>query len=171
MRGNTTDRDETRPDIMIRNARIGDHGIVVSQQAALYHAEYGWDSTYEALAAEIVAGFIRDHDPARERCFIADCDGEVVGALYVMRKDDETAKIRLVHVSSAMRGRGLGKRLIDEALCFARSAGYRRMTLWTNSCLMDARRLYERAGFVLVGENAHVSFGHALTGQTFERDL
>lgn len=137
----------------------------------LYHHEYGWDGTYEALAAEIVAGFIRTHDTARETCFIAERDGDIVGAAYVMRKDDDMAKLRLVHVDPSMRGRGLGRRLVEECMAFARSAGYRRMTLWTNSCLNEARRLYEATGFVLVAEEDHVSFGHALTGQTFERDL
>ncbi|HEU4852425.1 MAG TPA: GNAT family N-acetyltransferase [Telluria sp.] len=157
--------------IILRDPRAGDMGWIVHRQAVLYAQEYGWNSEYEALVAEIVAKFVREFDPASERCWIAEQDGKVVGSVFVVRQDEATAKLRLLYVDPCARGLGLGRRLVDECLGFARGAGYRRMVLWTNSVLVDARRIYERAGFELVEENEHRSFGKDLIGQVWARDL
>lgn len=157
--------------IVLREPRPGDLGWVVHRQTLLYAREYGWNGDFEALAAEIVARFVRDFDPARERCWIAERDGTGVGAVFVVREDDATARLRMLYVDADARGSGLGARLVDECLAFARRAGYRRMVLWTNSVLVAARRIYERAGFELIEETPHRSFGHDLIGQTWARDL
>lgn len=158
-------------EIVIRRHRPGDMGAVISGHARLYHEEYGWDVTFEALVAEIAAKFITGHDPARERAFIAEHAGEVVGSAFIVRDTDETAKLRLVYVERRMRGTGLGKRLVSEAIAFARACGYRRLTLWTNDILHAARRIYEAEGFQLVSEEQHRSFGKDLVGQYWELEL
>lgn len=158
-------------DIVIRRHEPGDMGAVISGHARLYNEEYGWDVTFEALVAEIAAKFITTHDPERERAFIAEHRGEVVGSALIVRDTDETAKLRLVYVERRMRGTGLGKRLVREAIQFARTCGYRRLTLWTNDNLHAARRIYETEGFRLVSEEKHTSFGKGLVGQYWELDL
>jgi DNA-binding MarR family transcriptional regulator/GNAT superfamily N-acetyltransferase len=157
--------------LLLREPEPGDLGLVVSRQARLYAEEYGWNRDYEALVAEIVAGFVRDFDPARERCWIAERDGEVVGSVFVVRQDDAVARLRLLYVDPMARGLGLGRRLVDECIRFARGRGYRRLVLWTNDCLVSARRIYQAAGFRLTGEEPHHSFGKDLVGQTWELDL
>lgn len=157
--------------IAIRRHQPGDMGAVIAGHARLYHEEYGWDVTFEALVAEIAAKFIAEHDPARERAFIAEHAGEVVGSAFIVRDTDETAKLRLVFVERRMRGTGLGKRLVREAITFARETGYRRLTLWTNDILVAARRIYEAEGFRLVSEEKHTSFGQDLVGQYWELEL
>ena len=157
--------------LLLREPEPGDMGLVVSRQARLYAEEYGWDAGYEALVAEIVAGYLRDFDPAKERCWIAERDGEMVGSVFVVRQDDEVARLRLLYVDPVARGLGLGRRLVDECLRFARARGYRRMVLWTNDCLVAARRIYQAAGFRLTAEEPHRSFGKDLVGQTWELDL
>ena len=149
----------------------GDMGWIVHRQAILYAEEYGWDGTYEALAAEIVAHFIKNYDPKRERCWIAEKDGARVGAVFVAKASDELAKLRLLHVEPEARGLGIGKRLVEESVRFARQAGYSKMTLWTQSILHAARHLYKQAGFQVVREEQHHSFGKELTAETWELEL
>jgi len=155
----------------LRPHQPGDMGWVVRAHGLLYAAEYGWNQEFEGLVAEIVAEFIRNFDGARERCWIAEIDGEIVGSVFLVRKTVETAKLRLLIVDPRARGLGIGKRLVDECLNFARQAGYREVTLWTNSVLSAARRIYQAAGFRLVEAEPHHSFGHDLVGETWVRSL
>lgn len=157
--------------VVLRDPAPGDLGRVVTGQAALYAHEYGWDWTFEALVADIVAHYVRDFAPGRERCWIAERDARVIGSVFVVRHDDETAKLRLLYIDASARGLGLGRRLVREAMSFARAAGYRRMILWTNDILVAARRIYETEGFALVEEERHRSFGADLVGQVWARDL
>src|SRR4029077_383026 len=159
------------PAIILRPHQPGDMGWVTSAHGALYAAEYGWDITFEALVGKITAEFIENFDPKRERCWIAELDGERVGSVFVVRKNDEVAKLRLLIVDPRARGLKLGTKLVAEALRFAKSAGYSSMTLWTQSILTAARGIYQRAGFSLVAEEPHHSFGADLIGETWERDL
>lgn len=162
---------EPSPSYLLRNPQPGDMGWIIHRQAVLYAQEYGWNNEYEALVADILAKFVREFDPARERCWITEKDGKVIGSVFVVRQDDTTAKLRLLYVDPCARGLGIGSRLVDECLRFSRQAGYARMVLWTNSILTDARRIYDKAGFQLVEEEAHRSFGKDLVGQVLARDL
>jgi DNA-binding MarR family transcriptional regulator/GNAT superfamily N-acetyltransferase len=165
------DKAEQKTLYLLRQHQPGDMGWIVHRQAVLYADEYGWDGTYEALAAEIVAQFIKNYDAKRERCWIAEKDGERVGAVFVAKATDEVAKLRLLHVESEARGLGIGKRLVEECVRFARQAGYKKMTLWTQSILHAARHLYRQAGFQVVSEEQHHSFGKDLIAETWELDL
>jgi DNA-binding MarR family transcriptional regulator/GNAT superfamily N-acetyltransferase len=165
------DKAEPKTPYLLRQHQPGDMGWIVYRQGLLYADEYGWDGTYEALAAEIVAQFIKNYDPSRERCWIAEKDGERVGAVFVAKASDEIAKLRLLHVEREARGLGIGKRLVEECVRFARQAGYKKMTLWTQSILHAARHLYKEAGFQVVREEQHRSFGKDLTAETWELDL
>jgi DNA-binding MarR family transcriptional regulator/GNAT superfamily N-acetyltransferase len=156
---------------LLRPPRPGDLGWVIQRQAAGYAAEYGWDETYEALVARIIADYVDAHDPAREAAWIAEADGQRVGSILCVRKSDTVAQLRLLYVDPAARGLGIGSKLVEECLRFARAAGYTEMTLWTNSVLADARRIYQRTGFTLTGEEAHRSFGADLVGQNWSRSL
>jgi DNA-binding MarR family transcriptional regulator/GNAT superfamily N-acetyltransferase len=160
-----------QPAVTIRAHGAGDIGWVISAHARLYSEVYGWDISFEALVAEIAAKFLREFRPRQERCFIAELDGAPVGSAFVVRESDEVAKLRLVLVETRAQGLGLGKRLVRDALAFARAAGYRRMTLWTNDILHAARAIYIAEGFRLVAEENHHSFGKDLVGQNWERDL
>jgi len=154
-----------------RLGRPGDLGWVVQAHGELYAEEFGWDMTFEALVARIVADFGADHDPEREAAWIAEDETDRVGCVFCVREDDETARLRILLVDQRARGQGLGARLVDECLAFAREAGYRRMVLWTNHPLAAARAIYLNAGFELVTEEPHHSYGVDLVGQTYARDL
>jgi DNA-binding MarR family transcriptional regulator/GNAT superfamily N-acetyltransferase len=156
---------------VIRPPRPGDLGWVVARNGALYAEEYGWDTSYEALVARIVADYVDQHDAARECAWIAEVDGEPAGCVLCVKEDDTTARLRLLLVEPSARGMGIGGRLVEECLRFARRAGYRRMVLWTNDVLTAARRIYRRAGFELIGSEKHTSFGHDLVGETWSREL
>jgi DNA-binding MarR family transcriptional regulator/predicted N-acetyltransferase YhbS len=156
---------------LLRPPRPGDLGWVVQRQAAGYTAEYGWDQTYEAAVARIVADYVDHRDPAREAAWIAEADGERVGSILCVRRSDAVAQLRLLYVDPAARGLGIGATLVDECLRFARAAGYTEIMLWTNSVLAGARRIYERAGFMLGEEEPHHSFGADLVGQIWSRPL
>jgi GNAT superfamily N-acetyltransferase len=159
-------------EIVIRPlSRPGDLGWVVLAHGESYAAEFGWDTSFEALVARIVADYAGDHDPAREAAWIAELDGERVGCVFCVAADQQTAQLRILLVTPAARGRRLGGRLVDECLAFAGRAGYRRIRLWTNHPLVAARRIYLARGFRLIREEPHHSFGKDLTGQVYEREL
>ena len=157
-----------RASATLREPRPGDMGWVVQSHGERYAGEYGFDSSFEALVAEIAAQFLRSFDASRERCWIAELDGAPVGSVFLVRHDDEIAKLRLLLVEPAGRGLGLGKRLVGECIGFARACGYRKITLWTQSILTAARKIYQDAGFVLVASEPHRSFGQNLIGETWE---
>lgn len=157
--------------VTLRSHRPGDIGWVIQRQASLYADEYGWNIEFEALIAGICADFLRDRQPEREFCWIAERSGERLGAVFLVRQDDHEAKLRLLHVERAARGAGVGTMLVARCVEQARLCGYARLTLWTNSVLADARRLYERVGFTLEREDPHFSFGKDLVGQHWRMEL
>lgn len=167
----TLGRRRSPPAATLRAHRPGDIGWVIHRQASLYAQEYGWNIEFEALIAGICADFLRDFRPGREFCWIAERNHERLGAVFLVRQDEEEAKLRLLHVEQAARGLGMGTMLVGRCVEQARASGYRRLTLWTNSVLTDARRLYERAGFTLEKEEPHSSFGAELVGQYWRLDL
>jgi len=155
----------------LREPRPGDMGWVVQSHGALYASEYGFNAGFEALVAEIVAKFLGSFDASRERCWIADRDGAPVGSVLLVRDSDDVAKLRLLLVDPAGRGQGLGQRLVEECIAFAKACGYRKITLWTQSILLAARKIYQDAGFVQVASEPHRSFGQSLVGETWELKL
>ena len=155
----------------LRAPEPGDLGWVVQRNGAVYAEEFGWDASYEALVARIVADYAEHHDPGCEAAWIAEVDGVRAGCVFCVRENETTARLRLLLVEPWARGLGIGGRLTDEVLRFARRAGYTGITLWTNDILADARRIYQRAGFTLDRENPHHSFGHDLIGQDWSRPL
>jgi DNA-binding MarR family transcriptional regulator/GNAT superfamily N-acetyltransferase len=162
---------EAKTPYLIRPHQPGDIGWVVSRHGALYAEEYGWDETFEALVAEIAAKFVRRFDAKRERCWIAEKDGENVGSVFLVKKSATVAQLRLLIVDPKARGLGIGHRLVEECIAFARRIGYRKIILWTNDILHAARRIYESKGFRLVEEERHHSFGKDLVGQIWELKL
>jgi DNA-binding MarR family transcriptional regulator/GNAT superfamily N-acetyltransferase len=165
--------DRAAPDVpyILRPPRPGDMGWIVSRHGALYGKEYGWDERLEALCAEIVATFVRNFDPKRERCWIAERNGENVGSVLLVKDSDEVARLRLLLVEPQARGLGIGARLVEECVRFAQEAGYRKITLWTHSVLTAARHIYQQAGFVLVDSWTHDDFGKTLVGENWDLEL
>jgi DNA-binding MarR family transcriptional regulator/N-acetylglutamate synthase-like GNAT family acetyltransferase len=153
---------------VLRPHQPGDMGWVVHRHGVLYAQEYQWDEQFEALVAEIVAKFIQNLDAKRERCWIAERDGEIVGSVFLVKHSKTVAKLRLLLVEPAARGLGIGKRLVEECVCFARQAGYKKITLWTQSSLRAARGIYGKAGFHLVEQKRHHSWGHDLVAETWD---
>src|SRR5438445_3435768 len=170
MEGILTRADRRRLPYILRPHRVGDMGWIVHREGVGYAEQYGWDETFEALVARIVDQFVTNFDPSRERCWIAEIDGQNVGHILLVKHPEEpdTAKLRLLFVESSARGMGLGDALVKECIRFARTAGYKKVVMWTQSMLVGAQRIYERAGFRLVSEAPHRSFGKDLVGQTWE---
>jgi DNA-binding MarR family transcriptional regulator/GNAT superfamily N-acetyltransferase len=166
-------KDRRAQPLILRPHRVGDMGWVVHREAVGYAQQFGWDETFEALVAKIVADFIASFDPARERCWIAEVDGQNVGHIFLVRHPAQpgAAKLRLLFVEPCARATGVGEALVNECIHFARSAGYRKVVLWTQSILTAAHRIYQKAGFRLVREEPHHSFGHDLIGQEWELEL
>jgi DNA-binding MarR family transcriptional regulator len=158
-------------EIVLRAHRAGDLGWIMERHGALYGAERGWGAPFEALVGEVCVGFLRGFDPARERCWIAERAGERLGCVFLQDGGGDTAKLRMLLVEPAARGLGLGGRLVEECVGFARSAGYRELTLWTQSVLEAARHIYARRGFQLLRSEPHELFGIPLTGETWAMKL
>ncbi len=154
--------------VTLRSHQPGDMGWVVARHGALYAAEYGWSSHIEAITAEIVSGFLKTSDPARERCWIAEIDGEPVGSIFLVRDSDEVARIRLLIVDPKGRGLGIGRMLVEASIAFARNAGYRKITLWTHAVLTAARAIYQKQGFRLIEQWVHDDFGKPEPSETWE---
>jgi len=157
--------------VVLRSLQIGDIGWVAHRHGIFYAQEYGWDGTFEALVAEIAAQFVKNFDPAWENAWIAECESRVVGSVFLVKVSDTEAKLRLLYVEPEMRGTGLGRRLTQECIAFAKAKGYEKLTLWTNDILHAAKHIYQTSGFVLLSEEAHHSFGQDLVGQYWARDL
>jgi DNA-binding MarR family transcriptional regulator/ribosomal protein S18 acetylase RimI-like enzyme len=157
--------------VALRGLRPGDLGWIVQRHAEVYAREYGWDPSFEAFVARIAADYLDGHQPARDSAWIAEVDGQRAGCVLCVRNDTETAQLRVLLVEEWARGHGLGTRLVDECIRFARDCGYRKLVLWTNDILVAARRLYVAAGFELLREESHLSFGKHLTGQFWQLRL
>jgi DNA-binding MarR family transcriptional regulator/GNAT superfamily N-acetyltransferase len=156
---------------VLRQPRPGDMGWIASRHAVLYAQEYGWTDPFEGLCAQIVADFVNNYDAKRERCWIAELDGENAGTVMLVKETDEVARLRLLLVEPAARGRGIGARLVGECVLFARAAGYRRITLWTHSVLTAARHIYRQAGFTLTSSETHHSWGKEVVSEHWDLEL
>jgi DNA-binding MarR family transcriptional regulator/GNAT superfamily N-acetyltransferase len=167
--GDTNNKPQGRP--VLRAPRFGDFGWIVSRHAEIYAQEYNWGEPFEGLCAQIVADFANKNDPKRERCWVAELNGENAGAVMLVRDSDEVARIRLLIVDPKARGFGLGQRLVDECVAFARRAGYRRVTLWTHSVLTAARHIYEKAGFTLTSSEPRHTWGQDVVAEFWDLDL
>ncbi|NHK29705.1 MAG: MarR family transcriptional regulator [Asgard group archaeon] len=152
----------------LRTHEPGDMGWIVYLHGYLYSQEYGWNEEFEALVSQIVADFLKNFNPAKERCWVAEMDREIVGSVFVVYESDNTAKLRLLLVDPKARGMGLGTRLVEECIKFARRCGYKKLVLWTNSVLLEANHIYKKKGFKLVNQEKHHSFGHDLIGENWE---
>lgn len=159
--------DHSNP-FYLRTHEPGDMGWVTHRHGVLYAKEYGWDENFEALVAQITADFIKNYNPTKERCWIAEVNGEIVGSVFVVQSSETVAKLRLLLVEPKARGLGLGTHLVDECIRFARRSGFHKLELWTNSVLVEARHIYEKAGFTLIVQEAHHSFGQDLVGENWE---
>ena len=166
---------ETQPNdkrqLVLRDPRPGDIGWVIQQHGEIYHREYGWNSEFEALVADIAARFLRRFQPEWEKCWIAELDGQRVGSVFVARKSATVAQLRMLILTPEARGLGLGAKLSDASIDFARARGYRKMLLWTNSSLIAARAIYAKRGFVLTKSEPYHGFGQDLVGETWELKL
>jgi len=167
----TLDDQAAPPAVQLRGLRPGDLGWIAQRHGEVYAREFGWDASFEALVARIMADYVEQHRPGREDAWIAEVDGQRAGCVLCVRKDDETAQLRVLLVEAWARGHGLGGRLVDECIRFARQVGYRKLVLWTNDILVSARKIYLAAGFTLVSEERHRSFGKELVGQCWELRL
>ncbi|MBN9050359.1 MAG: MarR family transcriptional regulator [Rhizobiales bacterium] len=156
---------------ILRAPAPGDFGWIVARHGEIYGRDYGWLGPFEGLCARIAADFVEKHDPRRERCWIAERDGARAGSIFLMKDSDETARIRLLLVEPWARGHGIGERLTQECIAFARAAGYRHVTLWTHSILTSARRIYQRAGFTLTATKPHSDWGPEIVGETWDLKL
>ena len=161
-------KNTAKPDYILRRDRVGDLGLIASRQGLIYEQEYGWDKSYEALVAKILSEFVGRNDAVNERAWIAESHGAILGSVYLMKEDAETARLRLLYVEPQARGLGLGKKLVSECTEFARAAGYKRIVLWTQSNLTAARKLYVNEGYELMKQEPHHSFGKDLVGETWE---
>ncbi|WP_431096153.1 bifunctional helix-turn-helix transcriptional regulator/GNAT family N-acetyltransferase [Polaromonas aquatica] len=157
--------------VLLRDAEPGDMGWVVQQHGEIYAREYGWNSEFEALVADIAGKYLKNHQPEWEKCWIAEVDGERAGAVFVVRKSATVAQLRMLILTPQARGLGLGGRLTDACIAFARGKGYKKMVLWTNSCLDAARGIYTKRGFTLVKSEPYHGFGKDLVGETWELKL
>ena len=164
----SSDRDRS---FILRMHQPGDMGLIVHRHGILYATEYRWDERFEALVARVTADFIENFDPKRERCWIAEKNGEIVGCVFLVKKTERVAQLRLLLVEPAARGLGLGSRLVDECVRFARQAGYRKIFLWTNKVLTAARHIYKKAGFHVTHEERHRLFGDEQIGQTWKLEV
>ncbi|MDK2980773.1 MAG: hypothetical protein PWQ55_1120 [Chloroflexota bacterium] len=162
---------QAKPPVVIHQLQPGDLGWVVSRHGALYAQEYNWDIRFEGFVAQIAADYLKNLDPQKENGWIAEVNGENAGCVFVVRKSEEVAKLRMLLVEPGTRGLGIGQRLVQECIRFARQRGYHKMTLWTNSCLLAARHIYQKAGFRLTESEAYHDFGQDLVGETWDLDL
>ncbi len=160
-----------KPTVTLRDPKPGDMGWVVQQHGEIYWREYGWDMRFEALVAGIMSSYVTNYQSEFEKCWIAEVDGVRTGSAFVVRQSTSTAQLRMLILTPEARGLGLGGKLTDECIAFARATGYKKMTLWTNSCLLAARGIYVKRGFKLVKSEPYQGFGHNLVGETWELKL